>query len=56
MWHILFILPRPPHTLKGLELKIWRKFKSFATKHLSEFLDVLFRVFRFSKASLNALP
>ena len=35
--------------LKSLELKFWLKFIVFRI-----FLDVLFRVFRFSKASFNA--
>ena len=42
-------IDRELQALKILELKFWLKFKVFRI-----FLDVLFHVFRFSKASFNA--
>ena len=49
-------IDRELHSLKRLELKIWLKFSEFFDNiPLRILLDVLFRVFSFSKASFYAL-
>ena len=55
MGFILDRIDRELHSLKSLDLKLKIKISKFFDKIPVRILDVLFRVFRFSKASFCAL-